>query len=72
MAMMSCRRFAQTKTRIKTMTNLDRIKNMTLDEMAELLDTKACKCCAYYSTPPCGFKDCRDGIKKWLEQEAAE
>lgn len=52
------------------MTNLDHIKNMTLDEMAELLDTKACKCCAYYSTPPCGFKDCRDGIKKWLEQEA--
>ena len=41
-------------------------------EMAELLDTKACKCCAYYSTPPCGFKDCGDGIKAWLEQEAAE
>ena len=70
--MTSYRRSAQTKMRIKTMTNLDRIKNMTLDEMAELLDTKACKCCAYYSTPPCGFKDCRDGIKKWLEQEAAE
>ena len=54
------------------MTNLDRIKNMTLDEMAELLDTKACECCAYRSLPPCGFKSCKDGIKKWLEQEAEE
>ena len=55
------------------MTNLDRIKNMTHDEMAVLLfDTAACKKCAYYRTPQCGVKDCRDGIKKWLEQEAAE
>ena len=72
MAMMSYRRSAQTKMRIKTMTNLDRIKNMTLDEMAELLGTKACECCAYRSLPPCGFKSCKDGIKKWLEQEAEE
>ena len=42
-------------------------------EMAALLfDTAACKKCAYYRTPQCGVKDCRDGIKKWLEQEAAE
>lgn len=71
--MMSCRRSAQTKMRIKTMTNLDRIKNMTLDEMADLLSTK-CKCCAYLSFAPCGFRACacRDGIKQWLEQEAEE
>ena len=54
------------------MTNLEHIKNMTVDEMAELLSAKACKCCAYLSFAPCGFKSCKDGIKKWLEQEAAE
>ena len=72
--MMSCRRSAQTKMRIKTMTNLDRIKNMTVDELAELLGTKACECCAYLSFAPCGFgaPACEEGIKKWLEQEAAE
>lgn len=55
------------------MTNLDRIKSMTVDEMAELLSTKACKCCAYLSFAPCGFgaPACEEGIKK-LEQEAAE
>lgn len=54
------------------MTNLEHIKNMTVDEMAELLSTKACKCCAYLSFAPCGFRACacKDGIKKWLEQEA--
>lgn len=57
----------------KKPTNLDRIKNMTLDELVALLfDTAACKKCAYYRTPQCGVKDCKDGIKAWLEQEAAE
>lgn len=51
------------------MTNLERIKNMTADELAELLGTKACKCCAYRSRQ-CGYKRCKDGIKAWLEQEA--
>lgn len=55
-------------------TNLDRIKNMTVDELAELLGTKACECCAYLSFSPCGFgaPACEEGIKKWLEQEAEE
>lgn len=57
----------------KKPTNLDRIKNMTVDEMTALMfDTAACKKCAYYRTPLCGFKDCKDGIKAWLEQEAEE
>ena len=51
------------------MTNLDRIRGMTLEELAALLESKACKCCAYRSLTPCGFKSCKDGIKKWLEQE---
>lgn len=56
------------------MTNLDRIKNMTVDELAELLSPKACKCCAYLSFAPCGFRACacEEGIKKWLAQEAEE
>ena len=55
----------------REMTKLDRIKNMTADELAELLGTKACKCCAYLSFAPCGFgaPACEEGIKKWLEQE---
>ena len=54
------------------MTNLDRIKNMTLDELAELLSTKACGCCAYPDFAPCGFgaPACKEGIKTWLEREA--
>lgn len=54
------------------MTNLDRIRGMTLDELAARLESKACKCCAYLSFAPCGFRACacKEGIKKWLEQEA--
>ena len=56
------------------MTNLDRVKSMTVDELAELLSTKACEYCAYLDFAPCGFgaPACKDGIKKWLEQEAAK
>ena len=54
-----------TKTR-----NYDLVRNMSIDELATLLDAKACKCCAYYYGPgPCSFKKCKDGIKLWLEQE---
>lgn len=53
------------------MTNLDRIRGMTLDELAALLESKACKCCAYRARQ-CGYKSCKDGIKAWLEQEAEE
>lgn len=54
-----------TKTR-----NYDLVRNMSIDELATLLDAKACKCCVYYYGPgPCGFKKCRDGIRLWLKQE---
>ena len=52
------------------MTNLDRIKNMTADEMAELLKSASCKSCAYRGHTRCSFRPCEEGIKKWLEQEA--
>lgn len=56
------------------MTCDERIMKMTVEELAELLGTKACECCAYLSFAPCGFRACacKDGIKKWLEQEAEE
>lgn len=60
------------------MTNYDRIKNMTLDEMAKWLATKnTCDVCAYeahaayllacFDEP--GIERCIGGHKKWLEQE---
>lgn len=52
------------------MTNFERIRNMTTEEMATLLESAACQCCAYCHLVPCSFKSCKDGIKKWLEQEA--
>ena len=51
------------------MTNLDRIKNMTADELVELLNAP-CKSCAYREHTRCSFRPCEEGIKKWLEQEA--
>ena len=56
------------------MTRYERIMKMTGEELAGLLSTKACECCAYLSFARCGFGACacRDGIKKWLEQEAEE
>ena len=58
------------------MTNLDRIKSMTVDEMAEFLDTIGRDCtkvCAHMNKHKCSglFPGiCKVGIKKWLEQEA--
>lgn len=57
------------------MTNLDRIKNMTVDELVELFDNIGHDCtrtCSYFDTDMCHSENCIDGIKKWLEQEAAE
>ncbi|WP_158095905.1 hypothetical protein [Cloacibacillus sp. An23] len=51
------------------MTNFERIRIMTTEEMATLLESEACQCCAYYNLAPCSFKSCKEGIKKWLEQE---
>ena len=59
-------------------TNLDRIKNMTVDEMAEFLDIieRDCtKVCAHINKHECSglsHRTCKEGIKKWLEQEAEE
>ena len=55
------------------MTNLERIKNMTVAELAEWLEEiSPCKCCVRRNKRACGGVSCRLGIKRWLEQEAAE
>ena len=57
------------------MTNLDRIKNMTANELAKLFDDIGHDCskiCSYFDTDMCHSENCKDGIKKWLEQEATE
>ena len=55
---------------MKRMTNYEKIKNMTVDEMAELLNNKDCDQCAYKGDE-CGY-DCLIGVKEWLQSESEE
>lgn len=53
------------------MTNYEMIKQLSVEEMAEFLrDNDYCDVCIYDRTP-CRERSCKDGIKKWLESEAA-
>ena len=54
------------------MTNFEKIKNMTVEEMVEFIILKDdCECCKYADDDDaCDEFECRDGIKAWLEQEA--
>lgn len=55
------------------MNNYERIKAMTLDEMAEFLDRKSNhECCYHHYNVSCIGHDCKDGIKQWLESESEE
>ena len=49
------------------MTNADRIRQMTDEELADVLQCMY-ECCAYQSTE-CMKKECRDGAYEWLKQE---
>ena len=49
------------------MNNYERIKNMSIDEMAEFLNNKDCDSCGYKGDD-CSY-DCFIGIKSWLESE---
>ena len=59
------------------MTNFERIKNMSVEEMAKLIDrigNVPCECCSDKtctgdSTKP---QRCRDSIKKYLEEEVKD
>ena len=58
------------------MTYFERIKAMSVEEMAKSLDTyfafPACDFCVRGHTQNCDDIDCQDGIKQWLETEVAE
>ena len=54
------------------MTNFERIKAMTVEEMAkELLVRTVCSCCIHFPAKekPCKY-DCTEGRKQWLNSEA--
>lgn len=55
------------------MKNIDKIRQMTADELAELFDIQPrCKLCASkYNILNCDF-NCKNNIKQWLEQEVEE
>lgn len=48
------------------MTNYERLKQMTKEEIVKFLAEKeqSCDCCAYTGT---ACKDCYDGVRKWLD-----
>ena len=52
------------------MTNGDRIRQMSNEELAELI--KDCRNCNYYYTSNCMFSKCSEGIKAYLDMEAGE
>lgn len=55
------------------MTNFERIKNMTAEEMMEFIIYERscdCDCCIYVYNDNCTMPKCKEGIKAWLEQEA--
>ena len=50
------------------MKNIEKIRNMSAEELAEFLENS--RCCAYNDTDRCDNRSCDEGIVKWLEQEA--
>lgn len=58
------------KFRKKPKTNGDRIRRMTDDELADVLQGQ-CACCAYRLTG-CTEKECKGGVLEWLKQEVSE
>lgn len=53
-------------------TNYEKIKNMTLNEMARTLYETKCVYCIYFyskSEEPCDIRKCLSNIVQWLEQE---
>lgn len=53
------------------MTNADRIRNMSDEELAEWINTKnTCEQCAYEPESLCMKETCINGILQWLQAEA--
>lgn len=58
------------------MTNYEKIKSMSMEEMAAFIDTidKHCQCCAHNRNIDgvchVSLDTCESGVSKWLESEA--
>jgi hypothetical protein len=50
-------------------TNGDKIRNMTNEEIVDLLYADRCNCCVY-AYEGCVTHSCREGLTKYLNQEA--
>lgn len=54
------------------MTNYEMVKQLSVEDMAEFLERSAgCSVCKYNTKTLVCVGQCEDGIKKWLESEAA-
>lgn len=58
----------------KKKTNYDRIRNMSLEQMAYILEAPpCCKCRLYkYAGQTCENTACTQGVRQWLEMEVEE
>ena len=52
------------------MTNGDRIRQMSNEELAEFI--RDCHKCNYYYTSDCSYSRCTEGIKAYLDMEVEE
>ena len=52
------------------MTNGDRIRQMSNEELANFIKDM-CKVCIYADRPQCMYKGCKEGIKAYLDTEVA-
>ena len=62
----------ETGAAAKPLTNYEKIKAMSAYEMAKWVDSLmgGCACCTNRHTETCNRKNCKKGIKQWLESEA--
>ena len=51
------------------MRNIDKIKNMTLDEMAKILSSDCANRCPKYIQFKKCYGNCQENVKQWLQQE---
>lgn len=55
------------------MTNFEKIKNMTVEEMVEfIIYEHSCDCCNCADDDDCKGLKCREGVREWLKQEATD
>ena len=55
------------------MKNIDKIRALSAEELADVFCHKRCYYCAYYYGVCCNnICSCSEGVAKWLEQEVEE